>query len=144
MQCLPLPRIILSLIPRFGTFTTNLLTIPSTIFGFCTMFLVTLLSETVNERALVSMIEDLWGLPFLVAIYCLPENPNQWVYFVRRLLHACSSSSTSKGPRIGLVIVSVRSIVAGMFSADVSRQIYPSHSGNSFGTRYTRKLTRSV
>ena len=46
------------------------------------MFLVTLLSETVNERALVSMIEDLWGLPFLVAIYCLPENPNQWVYYV--------------------------------------------------------------
>ena len=29
------------------------------------------------------MIEDLWGLPFLVAIYCLPENPNQWVYYVR-------------------------------------------------------------
>ena len=82
MQCLPLPRIILSLTPRFGTFTTNLLTIPSTIFGFCTMFLVTVLSETVNERALVSMIEDLWGLPFLVAIYCLPENPNQWAYYV--------------------------------------------------------------
>ncbi|KAH8109449.1 allantoate permease [Phellopilus nigrolimitatus] len=65
----------------FGTFTTNLLTIPSTVLGFFSMFFVTLLSEAVNDRAVVSMLEDLWALPFLVAIYCLPENPNQWVYY---------------------------------------------------------------
>ncbi|PSR70856.1 hypothetical protein PHLCEN_2v13297 [Hermanssonia centrifuga] len=65
----------------FGTFETNLLTIPSTVFGLITMFLVTILSEAVNDRAIVSMLEDIWTLPFLIAIYCLPENPNQWVYF---------------------------------------------------------------
>lgn len=47
------------------------------------MFLITFISESVNERALVAMVEDLWGLPFLVAIYCLPAKPNQWVYYVR-------------------------------------------------------------
>ncbi|EMD33330.1 hypothetical protein CERSUDRAFT_160226 [Gelatoporia subvermispora B] len=65
----------------FGTFETNLLTIPSTVLGFFSMFFVTLLSEAVNDRAIVSMLEDIWALPFLVAIYCLPENPNQWVYY---------------------------------------------------------------
>lgn len=47
------------------------------------MFLVTLLSEAVNDRAIVSMLEDVWALPFLIALYCLPEHPNQWVYYVR-------------------------------------------------------------
>ncbi|KAJ3555922.1 hypothetical protein NM688_g2306 [Phlebia brevispora] len=65
----------------FGTFQTNLLTIPSTVLGFITMFLVTLLSEAVNDRAIISMIEDIWALPFLVALYCLPANPNQWIYY---------------------------------------------------------------
>lgn len=67
---------------RFGTFETNLLTIPQTVFGFISMFLITLFSEAVNDRAIVSMLEDFWALPFLVAIYCLPGDPNPWLYFV--------------------------------------------------------------
>ena len=46
------------------------------------MFVITLISEVVNDRALVAMAEDLWTLPFLVAIYLLPENTNQWIYYV--------------------------------------------------------------
>ena len=46
------------------------------------MFGTTILSELVNERATIAMLEDFWALPFLVAIYCLPDNPNQWVYYV--------------------------------------------------------------
>ncbi|OCB91010.1 hypothetical protein A7U60_g1757 [Sanghuangporus baumii] len=65
----------------FGTFETNLLTIPSTVWSFTNTFLVSVLSEAVNDRARVSMIEDVWALPFLVALYCLPANPNQWVYY---------------------------------------------------------------
>ncbi|KAI0772171.1 allantoate permease [Irpex lacteus] len=65
----------------FDTFKTNLLTIPHTVLGFCSMFLITLLSEAVNDRAIVSMLEDLWALPFLVALYCLPANPNPWIYY---------------------------------------------------------------
>ncbi|KAJ3824819.1 allantoate permease [Lentinula raphanica] len=65
----------------FGTFTTNLLTIPSTMVGIVSMFAITIVSEMLNERTFVAMSEDLWILPFLVALYCLPENPNQWIYF---------------------------------------------------------------
>lgn len=67
---------------RFGTFETNLLTIPSTIFALISMFVVAILSEAVNDRAIISMLEDVWALPFLVALYCLPENPNPWLYYV--------------------------------------------------------------
>jgi hypothetical protein len=65
----------------FNTFDTNLLTIPSQALGIVTMFLVTLVSEFVNERSIVSMMEDLWTLPFLVALYALPSNPNPWIFF---------------------------------------------------------------
>lgn len=70
-------------ISSFNTFQTNLLTIPSTVLGMITMFGITMISELVDERSLVAMAEDLWTLPFLVAIYLLPAKPNQWVYYVR-------------------------------------------------------------
>ncbi|EPQ53585.1 MFS general substrate transporter [Gloeophyllum trabeum ATCC 11539] len=65
----------------FNTFTTNLLTIPSQVLGIITMFAITLASEIVNDRSIVAMMEDVWALPCLVALYCLPDNPNPWVYF---------------------------------------------------------------
>ncbi|ESK96300.1 allantoate permease [Moniliophthora roreri MCA 2997] len=65
----------------FDTFQSNLLTIPSTVATMVTMFAITAISEMVNDRSLVAMSQDVWILPFLVALYCLPENPNQWVYF---------------------------------------------------------------
>ncbi|KAF8636336.1 hypothetical protein AX16_010991 [Volvariella volvacea WC 439] len=65
----------------FNTFQSNLLTIPSTVCSMITMVIITLVSEAVNDRAWVSMSEDFWALPFLVALYTLPDNPNQWIYF---------------------------------------------------------------
>ncbi|KAI6043747.1 allantoate permease [Pisolithus marmoratus] len=65
----------------FNTFQTNLLSIPYQVLGIVTMFLVTLLSEHVGERTFVAMLEDVWTLPFLVALYALPSEPNQWVFF---------------------------------------------------------------
>ncbi|KZV82079.1 MFS general substrate transporter [Exidia glandulosa HHB12029] len=65
----------------FGTFQTNLLTIPSTVAGMFTLFGITLLSETLDDRSIVSMAEDIWALPFLIAIFTLPAKPNQWVYY---------------------------------------------------------------
>jgi hypothetical protein len=46
-----------------------------------TMFGITLISEVFDDRALVAMAEDLWALPFLIAIYCLPAKPNPWIYY---------------------------------------------------------------
>ncbi|KAH7919191.1 allantoate permease [Leucogyrophana mollusca] len=65
----------------FNTFQINLLTIPSTAIGIVTMFIITLISESVDDRSVVAMAEDLWVLPFLIALYCLPENPNSWIFF---------------------------------------------------------------
>ncbi|RDB30327.1 hypothetical protein Hypma_007245 [Hypsizygus marmoreus] len=65
----------------FNTFHTNLLTIPSTVAGMVTMFGITMISESVNDRSFVAMAEDVWSLPFLIALYTLPANPNQWKYF---------------------------------------------------------------
>ncbi|KAI0064887.1 allantoate permease [Artomyces pyxidatus] len=65
----------------FSTFKTNLLVIPSTAIGIATMFGITWVSERVNDRSIVAMAEDFWALPFLVAIYCLPANPNPWVFY---------------------------------------------------------------
>lgn len=50
--------------------------------GIINMFLITLVSELVNERTVVSMMENLWVLPFLVALYALPSSPNPWLFFV--------------------------------------------------------------
>ena len=67
---------------RFSTFQTNLLTIPSQALGIITMFIITLVSELLGERTIVAMMEDLWTLPFLVALYVLPSSPNPWLFFV--------------------------------------------------------------
>ncbi|KIJ36248.1 hypothetical protein M422DRAFT_179625 [Sphaerobolus stellatus SS14] len=67
----------------FTTFQTNLLTIPSTLASVFTIVGITIVSELVDSRAFVAMAEDVWALPCLIAIYCLPKNPNQWAYFVR-------------------------------------------------------------
>ncbi|TFK41501.1 allantoate permease [Crucibulum laeve] len=65
----------------FDTFTTNLLTIPSQVANMVTMFGITLISEAFNERTFVAVGEDLWILPFLVALYTLKDNPNQWIFY---------------------------------------------------------------
>lgn len=48
-----------------------------------TLLLIVLVSEFVSERTFVSMMGDVWMLPFLVAIYALPPSPNHWLTFVR-------------------------------------------------------------
>lgn len=68
----------------FGTFETNLLTIPSIIGGMITLCAITLLSEAFHERTYLSMTETAWMLPFLIALYTLPDFPNQWVFYVRK------------------------------------------------------------
>ncbi|KAJ2915854.1 hypothetical protein MD484_g4575, partial [Candolleomyces efflorescens] len=65
----------------FNTFQTNLLTIPSSVATIITMWLIAVVSETVHDRAFVSMIEDAWCLPFLIALRCLPNSPNPWIFY---------------------------------------------------------------
>lgn len=67
---------------RFKTLTTNLLIIPYIVGRTINTLLVTLVSEAVNERSFVCMMQNVWILPFLIGIYTLPKKPDQWVYFV--------------------------------------------------------------
>lgn len=68
---------------RFDTFTSNLLTIPSVTIGLVTAITIVTISEKVNDRSIVAMAMDLWVLPFLVALYWLPEGVNPWMTYVR-------------------------------------------------------------
>ncbi|KAF4616389.1 hypothetical protein D9613_008670 [Agrocybe pediades] len=65
----------------FSTITTNLLTIPSTIGHIFTMAGITLISENYNDRSFVSMSEDVWMLPFLIALRTLPDKANPWKFY---------------------------------------------------------------
>ncbi|CAI4217779.1 unnamed protein product [Parascedosporium putredinis] len=56
----------------FSTFNTNLLTIPVSLFHMTNLFLVTRLSERLNERTLVSMLQPLWTLPCIAALCWWP------------------------------------------------------------------------
>lgn len=69
----------------FGTFTTNLLIIPSTIGSMITLVLITLLSEAIHQRTFVAMSETVWLLPFIIALYTLPDFPNPWVFYASHL-----------------------------------------------------------
>ncbi|KAF9444378.1 allantoate permease [Macrolepiota fuliginosa MF-IS2] len=66
----------------FGTFETNLLTIPSTVGRIINMMLITLASEMVHERTYVAMTETAWALPFVVALYALPQSSSKgWNFY---------------------------------------------------------------
>lgn len=52
----------------FSTFNTNLLTIVPTAIGIFTLLGITWISERVNERSLISMIQNVWVFPCIIAI----------------------------------------------------------------------------
>lgn len=67
----------------FNTFQTNLLTIPNTVLHIVLMMALTYASETVGELTLISMLGQVWALPFLVYLYVVDINSvNKWVAWV--------------------------------------------------------------
>ncbi|KAI0516956.1 MFS general substrate transporter [Xylaria bambusicola] len=56
----------------FDTFTTNLLTIPSSVLHIITLLLITRLSEYLNEKTLVSSLQNIWIVPTLAALRWWP------------------------------------------------------------------------
>ncbi|KAG6359500.1 hypothetical protein INS49_013021 [Diaporthe citri] len=56
----------------FDPFITNLLVIPSTAIGILTLLAITWVSEHVDERAFVSMVQGIWSLPCLLALRFWP------------------------------------------------------------------------
>jgi len=66
----------------FGTFNSNLLTIPSSVLFIINLLLVTQLSRKANERSLVGSIGNLWTIPLLVALAVLPDDTAAWSRYV--------------------------------------------------------------
>ncbi|KAK0619637.1 major facilitator superfamily domain-containing protein [Immersiella caudata] len=56
----------------FSPFTTNLLTIPYNVFHIINLLLLTWLSERLNERGFVALLQPLWTLPCLIALRWWP------------------------------------------------------------------------
>ncbi|KAL1874867.1 hypothetical protein Daus18300_003408 [Diaporthe australafricana] len=53
-------------------FITNLLVIPSTAIGILTLLAITWVSEHIDERGFVSMVQGIWSLPCLLALRFWP------------------------------------------------------------------------
>jgi hypothetical protein len=66
----------------FGTFKTNLLVIPSTVFHMITMMALTYVAEIWGELTLTAAFGQIWALPFLVYIYKVDITKiNKWSAF---------------------------------------------------------------
>ncbi|KAI9052048.1 hypothetical protein LZ554_004301 [Drepanopeziza brunnea f. sp. 'monogermtubi'] len=61
----------------FSTFNVSLLTIPYSVFHIITLLALTQLSERLNERTLVSMLQPLWTLPCIIALRYWPGSLSQ-------------------------------------------------------------------
>ena len=67
------------LISYFHQLNTNLLSIPCEFISCFTLFGITWLSERVNERSFVCMLQNAWILPCLIALRWWPgANVNAW------------------------------------------------------------------
>lgn len=65
----------------FGTFETNLLTIPAYVLFICTVIFFPWLTEKLNERFLLATISQIWVLPCLIALEVLPKSRSPWATY---------------------------------------------------------------
>ena len=63
----------------FGTFETNLLSIPAYVLFILNLLFFTWLSEKLNERFLLATVSQWWVLPCLIALEVLAPDRNRWV-----------------------------------------------------------------
>lgn len=68
----------------FDTFETNLLTIPAYVLFILQLLFWTWVSERINQRVLLGVVNQLWCLPLLIALVALPpvfhnSNWSKWV-----------------------------------------------------------------
>ncbi|KAF9444379.1 allantoate permease [Macrolepiota fuliginosa MF-IS2] len=119
----------------FDTFSTNLLTIPSTVGRIINMLIVTVLSEVINQRTYLSMTESVWLLPFIIALYTLPEFPRPWTFYALSTLllsypytHPiqvawCSRNSGAVAARtVGQSVYNMFAQASGIISSNIYRK----------------------
>ncbi|KAJ9145106.1 Allantoate permease [Pleurostoma richardsiae] len=144
------PKLYITLTLRalgFSTFTTNLLTIPADIAHIVNLLLVTRLSEWLNERTFVAILQPLWTLPCIIALRFWPDVfEDKWgTYALVMVLlsypycHAilvgwCSKNSNNVGTRtVSAALYNMSVQTGGVFSSYIYREddkpLY--HRGNS-------------
>ena len=90
----------------FGTFETNLLTIPAYVMFIIGLMFFCWLTEKVNERFLIGSLSQIWDLPLLIALETLPPNRSPWVTWILTVLIFAQ-------PYVHPVIVAITSRNAG-------------------------------
>ncbi|GAB5589362.1 hypothetical protein Unana1_04262 [Umbelopsis nana] len=70
----------------FGTFNSNLLTIPGSVLFIINNLTLSYFSRWAKERAFTSMAGVLWALPLLIALEVLPADTNPWVKYAVLIL----------------------------------------------------------
>ncbi|KAF2639118.1 MFS general substrate transporter [Massarina eburnea CBS 473.64] len=117
----------------FGTFDTNLLTIPAYVLFIIQLLFWTWLSEKLNERFLVGLCSQIWALPLVIALKLIPANASQWARFTLSTLlvghpyvHAILVAITSRNAGT----VRTRTIASALYnmfvqaSSIISQNIY--------------------
>lgn len=59
----------------------NILSVPNVVISMFNLLFITILSELVNNRTAVCMLEDVWFLPFYIALVVLPATVKPWTWF---------------------------------------------------------------
>lgn len=90
----------------FGTFQTNLLTIPAYAMFILNLLFWTWLSERLNSRLLVCLAAPVWNFPLLVALEVLPASASKWTSWALSMLVVGS-------PYVHAILVAVVSRNAG-------------------------------
>lgn len=62
----------------FGTFHTNLLTIPAYVIFIVNLLWITWVSERFNQRLLLGVFAEFWALVLLIALEVLPAGASTW------------------------------------------------------------------
>ncbi|KAK5715504.1 hypothetical protein LTR15_010149 [Elasticomyces elasticus] len=62
----------------FGTFETNLLTIPAYVLFIIQLLFWTWMSEKFNQRFLIGVVGQLWSIPVLIALIVIPASTSHW------------------------------------------------------------------
>ncbi|CAO2650866.1 Nn.00g091630.m01.CDS01 [Neocucurbitaria sp. VM-36] len=117
----------------FGTFETNLLTIPAFVLFILQLLFWTWVSEKFNERFLVGLLSQVWALPLLIALEFLSSHASPWSRWILSTLlvghpyvHAILVAITSRNAGA----VRTRTVASAMYnicvqaSSIISQNIY--------------------
>lgn len=90
----------------FGTFETNLLTIPAYVIFIVNLLFWTWVSERFNQRMLLGVVCEVWCLALLIALEVLPADASAWGRWVDLIL-------LIGAPYVHAIIVAITSRNAG-------------------------------